>query len=117
MGLRGPRARPAQRTATKRRRRPTWAKKGLTRAEAVLRFCESLRVTSGMHAGRPLVLRPWQREILEAWYRCDADGQRIVRTGLLTMGRKNGKTALVSALALAHLVGPEREPRGQVIAA
>ena len=33
------------------------------------------------------------------------------------MGRKNGKTGLCSALALAHLVGPEAEARGQVVAA
>jgi phage terminase large subunit-like protein len=33
------------------------------------------------------------------------------------MGKKNGKTGLCSALALAHLVGPEVERRGQVAAA
>jgi len=47
----------------------------------------------------------------------DAEGRRVVRTALLTMGRKNGKTALAAALVLAHLIGPEREDRGQVYSA
>jgi phage terminase large subunit-like protein len=33
------------------------------------------------------------------------------------MARKNGKSGLVAALALAHLCGPEAEPRGQVYSA
>jgi phage terminase large subunit-like protein len=81
------------------------------------RFIESLKVTSGALAGQPFTLRPWQRQIIDAWYAQDASGHRLVRTGLLTMGRKNGKTGLCSALALAHLVGPEAEARGQVVAA
>jgi phage terminase large subunit-like protein len=33
---------------------------------------------------------------------------------VLSVGRKNGKTQLAAALALAHLCGPEAEPRGEV---
>jgi phage terminase large subunit-like protein len=36
---------------------------------------------------------------------------------LITMPRKNGKTGLTAALALAHLCGPEAEERGQVYSA
>jgi phage terminase large subunit-like protein len=92
-------------------------KPGLSRAERVIVFCESLKITSGMHAGRKLKLRPWQRAIVQAIYRTDDDGHRVVRTALLIFPRKQGKSALASALALCHLVGPESEPRGQGVSA
>jgi phage terminase large subunit-like protein len=121
MGLRGPGARPRSRSAdgtkAKRKKRPAWLNPKLSRADRIIRFIESLRITSGAHAGRKFELRPWQREIVRAWYATDAAGRRIVRTGLLSMARKNGKTGLCAALALAHLLGPEQERRGQVVAA
>jgi phage terminase large subunit-like protein len=67
-----------------------------------------------MLAGKRFRLRPWQREIISSWY-AEEDGERVVRTGLLSMARKNGKTGLASALALCHLLGPESERRGQVV--
>ncbi|MFT8247284.1 terminase large subunit [Roseomonas sp. BN140053] len=80
-------------------------------------FLERLTITSGAHAGRPLVLRPWQREALAAIYATDSTGRRPVRTALLSLGRKAGKSTLTAGLALCHLVGPEAVPRGQIIAA
>lgn len=121
MGLRGPGARPVRRAkkneSAPKRRRPAWEKPGLSRAERVIAFCETLKITSGMHAGRKLKLREWQRKIVKAIYSTDADGRRLVRTALLSTPRKQGKSALAAALALAHLVGPESEPRGQVVSA
>jgi phage terminase large subunit-like protein len=76
-----------------------------------------LPITSGVHAGRKFRLRPWQREIIKAIYRQDGDGRREVRTALLTLPRKNGKTSLAAALALAHFIGPECEQRGQCYSA
>lgn len=99
-----------------RGRRPDWESE-TTRAGRVIAFIEGLVVTSGMHSGRRFLLRDWQRAIIRAWYATDADNRRIVRTGLLSMGRKNGKTSLCAALAMAHLVGPEVEARGQVVLA
>src|SRR5262245_42434497 len=90
---------------------------GQSRADAVIAFIESLRITVGADAGKPFILRDWQKAIIRAWYAEDESGHRVVRTGLLTMGRKNGKTSLVAALGLCHLLGPEREARGQVVAA
>jgi len=121
MGLRGPGARPLRLVKPDdpppKRRRPPWLKRGLSRAERVIVFCETLKITSGMHAGRRLKLREWQRAIVKKIYRTDDDGQRVVRTALLSFPRKQGKSALASALALCHLVGPEAEPRGQVVSA
>lgn len=114
MGLRGPGAKPKA-DPTKPKRRPSWMSPKLSRAERVLKFVQSLKVTSGAHAGRKFMLRPWQREIIAEWYAVDRAGKRIVRTGLLSMARKNGKTGIAAALALAHLLGPEQEPRGQVV--
>lgn len=116
MGLRGPGAKPAKAGATKRRR-PSWQAKGLSRAQRVIRFIEGLKITAGSHAGRKFGLRPWQKEIIEAIYATDAKGRRPIRQALVCIPRKNGKTQLAAAMALAHLVGPEAEARGQVYSA
>ncbi|WP_197603112.1 terminase large subunit [Magnetospirillum sp. XM-1] len=89
----------------------------MSRADRMIAFIEGLKISSGMHAGRNFLLRPWQREIIAKIYATDADGHRPVRTALLTMARKQGKSALAAALALAHLVGPESVQRGQVFSA
>jgi phage terminase large subunit-like protein len=117
MGLRGRGARPKAKPTShfKPIRRPNWKAKGLTRAERVIRFVEGLKVTAGPLAGKPFLLRPWQKDIIRKWYTTDANGLRIVRTGLLSVARKNGKSGLCAALALCHLVGPEQEPRGQIV--
>lgn len=94
-----------------------WEKKGLSRAEKVIAFCEWLPITAGIHAGRKLVLRDWQKDIVNAIYATDGEGLRMVRTALVTLPRKNGKTAVAAALALCHLLGPESEQRGQVFSA
>lgn len=117
MGLRGPGARPVKAKAKAKKRRPSWAKAGLSRAARVVAFIESLKITSGVHAGRKFKLRPWQREIIEAIYRTNDDAKRVVRQALVTIPRKNGKTQLAAALALAHLCGPEAKSRGQVYSA
>jgi phage terminase large subunit-like protein len=95
---------------------PPWEKKGISRAERVIRFCQCLPVTSGTLAGKNLRLRPWQKEIIRSIYRT-VKGKRIVRTALITIPRKNGKSQLAAALALCHLLGPEAESRGQVYSA
>jgi phage terminase large subunit-like protein len=93
-----------------------WEKPRLTRATRVIRFIECLPITSGMHAGQRFRLRPWQKKIVRAIYRTKTN-KRLVRKALITMPRKNGKSSLAAALALAHLIGPEAEPRGQVYSA
>jgi phage terminase large subunit-like protein len=59
-------------------------------------------------------MRPWQRRFIQRVYKTGKDGRRLVRTAVLSMARGNGKTQLASLLALAHLVGPEARPRGEV---
>ena len=42
---------------------------------------------------------------------------RRVRRAILSIARKNGKTALIAALVLVHLVGPEAEHNGEIYSA
>jgi phage terminase large subunit-like protein len=118
MGKRGIQS-PASKAATTRplSRALPWEKKSLTRGKRVVVFCEFLPITSGLHAGKRLKLRPWQKEIVEAIYAVDRKRKRKVRTALISLPRKNGKTQLAAALALCHLLGPESEQRGQVYSA
>jgi phage terminase large subunit-like protein len=101
--------------ALPRDRPKPWERRGLSRAQRVVSFIQHLTITSGPHAGRKFRLRVWQKEWIRDWYRTDAKGKRIVRSAVLSMARKNGKSTLVAAIALAHLIGPERERRGQII--
>lgn len=121
MGLRGIGAKPVDRQKPRKRGRPpkpkAWEKPGLTRAERVRAFIETLYITSGVHAGKPFKIRDWQWKIIEALYATDEHGRRRKRKALITIPRKNGKTQLAAALALCHLVGPEAEQRGQVYSA
>jgi phage terminase large subunit-like protein len=88
--------------------------KRLSRAQNVIRFVETLPITSGLLAGTSLKLRPWQRAFIEAVYREDKAGRRQVRTAVFSLARKQGKTQIAAALALCHLSGPESESRGEV---
>ena len=72
---------------------------------------ETLRVPSGPLMGKPFVIDDWQRDFLREAL---ADG---VQESGLSVARKNGKSGLVAALALAFLVGPlnRAEWRGIVV--
>jgi len=85
-----------------------------TRAERVIRFIETYcKVPDGAWVGQPIRLRDFQKNFIRKVYRT-VGGKRVVRRAVLSMGRKNGKTALISALTLAHLVGPEARRNVQI---
>lgn len=120
MGARGPGAarmkRAAAQVAETARPHP-WEAANLSRAEKVIAFIESMPITKGYGAGENVKLLPFQREWIEAIYATDSDGDRRVRTGLLSVARGQGKTVLAALLCLAHLAGPEAEPRGECYSA
>ena len=60
-----------------------------------------------------MVLRPWQREIIQGIY----TERRHIRRAIISVGRKNGKTSLIAMLVLAHVIGPESKPNSQVFSA
>ena len=67
-------------------------------------------------AGSPLVLRDWQRSLLDHLFARDADGGLMAQTALIGMPRKNGKSALASsAIGLYSLIAEGIEG-GEVIA-
>ena len=110
MGMRGigatPKRSSKERPAISRDVHP-WLGPGLSRADRVIRFVNSLPCTAGLLAGTKLQLRPWQKRFIRAEYKTDKAGKRLVRTAVLSVGRKNGKTQLAAALCLCALSGPE----------
>jgi phage terminase large subunit-like protein len=113
MGLRGAHARKPQRNVAQPVR-SAWVCKR-TRVGRIIAFLESLPITKGIYAGRKMRLLPGQRRFIKAVYgRVAADGRRQIRLAIMSEPRGNGKTGLLAGLALAHLLGPECEPRGEV---
>ncbi|MFR6519026.1 MAG: terminase large subunit domain-containing protein [Bilophila wadsworthia] len=85
----------------------------MTRAEKMIAFIETLRTPDGAGVGQPFVLRGWQKAIIREVYDAeDGEGRRVVRQAVLSMSRKNGKTALVAGCP--HLCGPEAVRNGQL---
>lgn len=66
------------------------------------------RIPEGKLVGQPVKLTKHQRRWLQAIY------DSPTRMFILSMGRKNAKTALSSFLLLLHLVGPEAKPNSQL---
>ncbi|MEH6477103.1 MAG: terminase large subunit, partial [Sneathiella sp.] len=87
------------------------------RAQRVIDFVECLIVPSGAGAGRPFVLKKWQKKFIFDVYAPQRNGLRVVRRAIFSVARKNGKTALIAALVLVHLVGPEAETNGEIYSA
>jgi phage terminase large subunit-like protein len=98
--------------ARKRKRVLPWERKGLSRVERVIAFLEFLPITKGILLGKKLKLLPGQRRFIERVY-----GSTEVRVAVRSEARGNGKTGLVSGLALCHLLGPEAEDRGECYSA
>lgn len=73
---------------------------------------------SGIGQGELVVLREWQRDFIRRVYDpSNEHGKRRVRRALLSIARKNAKTALAAMLVLVHLVGPESKYNGEVYSA
>lgn len=104
--------------------RPKWAvagegidADGLARARRVIDFIELLNVPSGEGQGKPIRLRDWQKQFIIDVYAPNVGGRRRVRRAIFSVARKNGKTALIAALVICHLVGPEAIQNGEIYSA
>ena len=75
-----------------------------------------LRHSTGTSANKQFILSDWQYWIVCAIYgfKRKSDGTRLTRTVYIEIGRKNGKSSLMAALALYHLVA-DGEQNAQVI--
>ena len=58
---------------------------------------------AGPKRGKPFELHPFQRDFLRNYLRRDEDGPTF-RTCILSLPRKNGKTALLAAILLGHML-------------
>ena len=90
-----------------------WRNTRLNRAQRVIAFLEFLPITKGILRDKRMVLLPHQRDFVERVY---ADGD-VVRLAISSIARGNGKTGLAAGLVLAHMIGPEAEPRGEIYSA
>lgn len=86
--------------------------KKLTRGQKVVAFIERYCLTpEGEHIGKPMVLEPFQKKFILEIY----DNPYQTHSAYLSIARKNGKTALIGAILLAHLVGPEAIQNSQIV--
>lgn len=88
------------------------ARRRLTRGDRNAAWIEThCRVPEGRHVGKPVKLSPEQRDWLREIY------DSPTRMFILSMGRKNGKTAFSAFLLLLHLCGPEAKANSQLFSA
>lgn len=78
---------------------------------AVRFFEKHLTHAKGELGGKPFLLEPWQRTYIRALFH-EENGLRKVRTSLLALPRKNGKSTLAAGIALRCLL--ENEPGCEV---
>lgn len=78
--------------------------KKMTRGEKVCAFITRyIKNPEGDLRGQPMKLMPFQVDFIKSIY----DNPLGTHTAILSLGRRNGKTALIAALLLAHIAGPE----------
>lgn len=68
-------------------------------------------VPEGSLVGNPIVLADFQKRFLLETY----DNPSVTRRSILSMARKGGKSALVSAIMLAHIAGPQAKQNSQIV--
>ena len=84
----------------------------MTRGERVIAFIERFCVVpEGKLVGKPLRLDPFQKRFICEVY----DNPHGTRRGILSIARKNGKSGLIAAMVLAHIVGPEARQNAQIV--
>lgn len=86
------------------------------KCERVLSFVSKLKHYQGKCAGKPFVLEEWQKWIIYSifgFYYKDSN-ERLVKKALITVGRKNGKSMQIAAMALYMLIA-DGEPAAQVL--
>jgi phage terminase large subunit-like protein len=72
-------------------------------AEFIETYCRVVKDSIGGSVGTVIRLRPWQRQLLDDLLAERADGRFRHRTAYIGVPRKNGKSAILSSVALASL--------------
>ena len=87
----------------------------MTKEKKIINFIERFGShVKGSLAGKPFLLEEWQKDyIMELFGNVDSRGLRNYRTSFVFIPRKNGKSNLIAALALAILLLDE-EPGAEI---
>lgn len=85
-----------------------------TRAERIISFIEKYCIVpEGMLVGKHIVLADFQKDFIRDVYdNPHPDGTAM---GILSIARKNSKTATIACLLLAHIAGPEAVLNSRII--
>jgi len=84
----------------------------MTRGEKVIKFIEAYcRVPEGALVGQPIVLAEFQKKFILEIY----DNPEGTRRAYLSIARKNGKSAFIGGILLAHICGPEAIQNSQIV--
>jgi len=84
----------------------------LTRGKKVVAFIEAFcLISEGQYVGQPMKLLPFQKKFILDVY----DNPLGTSRAYLSVARKNGKSALIAAILLAHIVGPEAKQNSQIV--
>ena len=80
-----------------------------TLATDLMNYIESFELSQGRHAGQRFTLLPWEKRFIQGAFKPG------VMDAALSLGRGNGKTTLVAAIACATIDGPLVQPRAESI--
>ena len=84
----------------------------MTRGERVIAFITQFcPVPEGKMVGQSMKLMEFQRKFILDIY----DNKNGTSRAYLSVGRKNGKSALIAGILLAHIVGPEARQNSLII--
>lgn len=84
----------------------------MTRGKKVVAFIEAFcLIPEGQYVGQPMKLLPFQKKFILDVY----DNPLGTSRAYLSVARKNGKSALIAAILLAHIVGPEAKQNSQIV--
>ena len=84
----------------------------MTHGEKVCVFVEQYcLISEGAQVGQPIKLMKFQKQFILYVYDNPHGASRACRS----VARKNGKSALIAAVVLAHLIGPEAKQNSQII--
>ena len=82
----------------------TFGSRGADAVDFINTFVTLTKDSIAGSAGEPIILRPWQEQLLTETLALDEQGLFAHRTAMWSMGRKNGKSALVTGLGLWFLI-------------
>ena len=84
---------------------------GLTEGPFFAHWCESqLEHSVDQFAGLPVTWEPWQQEFFDELMATEEDGSPYWARAGLVVSRKNGKTAMLAALAVYRLLEDDGQP-------